>query len=129
MRARKFIDLQRVDGEFRRLEAALPGAGRCRVFADEDKNYFTIRKEVATNRLKRAIADITKLQVFASKSDGQVSYRWTPLAKVVVPDAEEDDIRIKWNLPYAEAHKVDKAAVEEEFKRSNISKKPDVLWG
>ena len=92
-----------------------------------DKNAFQSKLEIQVEKLRKAFCEETGMsgeRVFANKKEGFLSIDFVPMAKVLV--AQHTDTTPYWNKTVAEAHNVDREAVQANF--SAISRAQNVEW-
>ena len=97
------------------------------VYMAPDKNVFQSQLEIQVKKLRKAFCEETGMsgeRVYASKREGFLSIDFVPIAKVLV--AQHTDTILYWNKSVAEAHDVDREAVQANF--SAISRAQNVEW-
>ena len=126
-RANKFHQLQRIGNTWRELAAVGPAGEGVKLYVDLDKNGRQRKMEVTTKRLMAALkATHPELPCFAKRREGTVATSWLPLARVILPNA--DEYRIEWNQHLIRDQRVDTKKVIEVLAASD-REKPEVSWG
>ena len=126
-RANKFRQLQRVGNGWRELTAVGPAGEGVKLYVDLDKNGRQRKLEATTKRLMASLKAVhPELPCFAKRREGSVATSWLPLARIILPNA--DEYRVEWNQHLVRDEKVDTKKVIEHLAASD-REKPDVLWG
>ena len=127
-RVRKFLSLQRTDGDWTELSALTPDKKPSRIFLDPDKNKKQMRGELIFRKLLKATrAQHPGLNAGGRKLDSIVCIDWVPLARIVVLDPVK--FKIEWNFAVVDGKHIDKAAIEAAV-RSDVADPNDCIeWG
>ena len=125
-RAKKFLQLQRVGADWRRLSAKDERNQDQPLFIDGDKSRRMVKTELITKRLAASLNARIKQQFFGRRSQGKVFHAWQPVARVLVQENAED-FTIEWNPAKVTELGIPREAITQEVRAAMAAE--DVQWG
>ena len=127
-RVRKFLGMQKSDGEWQHYTAKTPSGAEARIFLDIDKNQKTTRTELIARKSCRTLKETYPAHsFFLKKADSTVCVNWVPLLRVQVESPQVH--KLEWNPQLVEELGIDRSKVAKKVEKDIEDPHAGIQWG